>query len=712
MGVFAMRKNFCLSIIAAAVLSGCSTLPTEPYPYDTSYLEGEATEKEQNVDYQQGLNEPDIDQPSISYKKLPSMKTDRTANTTELDLTKQFSDTEKVTISADALPLNQFLHYVLGEVLEVSYILDNNSKADSKGVTLNIRKPITKRKLFTLVDELLVDGGYQLYFKDDLFYVNKQDQQGSSNRIFGFGRELTDVPRTSVDITQIVPLNFPLKSGFHLTIQQLANVQVGVDYDQNSVTLTGRRPEILKAMEFIHLVDAPLFRDRQVTLYRSTFVPADELAENLSNVLNNEGITVKGDKPSGNAVTVLPIERISSVILFANDYSLLKRAGFWLSKLDQPSMIEENQYFTYIPQFARASDIAESLEPLLSGTSANRRESVNNTVGETSAQTKGKPNQSSGAIGNDKVKLVVDVRSNALIAQTTGLEYQRLLPLIKRMDVMPKQVMLEVMIAEVTLTDVFKQGVEFAFSSGDLSISTKGSFGVEKIGGMSFGLKGADGEILANFLETNSHVNVLSRPSVVVRDGASAAMNVGTDIPVVGETTSDPDGDRQTTSIQYRKTGVQLTVTPTVNSQGVVIMEINQSISNQANTETVSDSPAIFERMINTEVVANSGQAVILGGLISENSSYSESKVPWLGDLPLLGGLFRSNNDEVVKTELIVMVTPRIIEASNEWDDIKSSFTSQMQALDPRSIVNGEPTSMTKLESSATEKPITVEMNN
>lgn len=683
--MFSMCKNVYLSISAALILSACSTLPTTPYPVGNSYLEGDSSEKEQNAHYQNSLSNDDNAKPSISYQKLPSLKTDRLSDNSNIDLTLQFSDVEKVTIAADALPLNQFLHYVLGEVLEVSYVLDSSSKADQKGVTLNIRKPITKRKLFSLVDELLVDGGYQLYFKDDLFYVNKQDQKGASNAVFGFGRNISDIPRSSVDITQIVPLVFPLKSGFHLTIQKLANVKVGVDYDQNSVTLSGRRSEIVKAMEFIHLVDAPLFQNRQVSLYKSTFVSSDELAANLQAVLNNEGITVKGDKPSGNAVTILPIERISSIILFANDYSLLQRAGFWLKKLDQPSMIEEEQYFTYIPQFARANDIAESLEPLLSGSNANKKEAANSTVGDTSAKTVGKPNAAL-AIGNSKIKLVVDVRSNALIVQTTGLEYQRLLPLIKRMDVMPKQVMLEVMIAEVTLTDIFKQGVEFAFNSGDLSLGTKGGFGVEKFGGLAFGLKGASGEILANFLETNSHVNVLSRPSVVVRDGASASMNVGTDIPVIGETTSDPDGERQTTSIQYRKTGVQLTVTPTVNSQGVVIMEINQSISNQAKTETVSDSPAIFERMINTEVVADSGQAVILGGLISENSSYSEGKVPFLGSLPVLGGLFRSNNDEVIKTELIVMVTPRIIEASNEWDDIKASFTNQMQALDPKFI--------------------------
>ncbi|CAH1552928.1 secretin N-terminal domain-containing protein [Vibrio rotiferianus] len=675
-----MRKQFVLTLPALLVLTACSTLPTEPVKIKSSYLEGSeaATQVTEPKSSDADKSPEAFSKPSITYTKIPTFQVNRSAGGDELDITKQFSAVDVVTIAADSLPLNEFLHYVLGEVLQVSYILDNSAKNDKNGITLNIQKPVSKRKLYTLVEDVLIQGGYQVVFKDGIFYISKATKDSAGNVVVGYGRNIKDVPQTSVDINQVVPLNFPVKSGMHLTLQQLAKVKASVDYDQNSFTLVGRRSEIIKALEFIHLVDAPAFKNRQVTMYKSTFIPADELAGNLTAILNNEGIVVKGDKPNQNAVTILPIERISSIILFANDAQLLTRAGFWLKKLDQPSMIEEVQYFTYNPKYARASDIEESLSPLLSGGGVQSSSAKD----KTSAKTIGSPNKSS-ASGNDKVKVVVDQRSNSLIVQTTGEEYQRLLPLIKRMDVMPKQVMLEVMIAEVTLTDEFKQGVEFAFNSGDLSIGTKGGFGVDKFGGFAFGLKGVDGEIIANFFESNSHTNVLSRPSVVVRDGVSADMNVGTDIPVVGETTSDPDGDRQTTSIQYRKTGVQLTVTPTVNSQGVVIMEISQSNSNQAkSSSTVSDSPAIFERSIKTEVVAESGQAVILGGLISDNTSKVESKVPFLGDLPLVGGLFRANNDETTKTELVVMVTPRIIESSNEWNDIKASFSEQMNTID------------------------------
>lgn len=672
-----MFKPVLLLASCGMLLIGCSTQPTQPYPVSSSYLIGDPSPEQTSDKVPDRATDS---KPMIQYSRVPSFQVNRNNQGEALDLTKRFSASETVALSADSLPLNQFLHYVLGESLGVNYILGQEAKNDSNGITLNIKDPVSKRKLYSLVEDVLSQAGYQIIFKDDIFYVSKA-QQGTGNIVVGYGNKINDVPNSSVEIKQFVPLNYPVKSGVNSTIQGLAKVNVQVDYDQNALVITGRRSEVIKALEFVQLVDAPAFQNRKVAIYRSRFVPADELGNNLIAAMANEGIAVATDKPRGQAVSILPIERISSILLFANTDELMNRTHFWLKELDQASMVEEMQYFTYIPQFARASDIVESLTPLISGTTSSSSKS-GEAAPTTAAKTVGKPNAKASA-SNDKINVVVDQRSNSLIVQSTGIEYERLLPLIKRLDVMPKQVMLEVMIAEVTLTDEFAQGIEFALSSGDWSLSTKGTFGVEKIGGLGFGIKGIDGELVANFFQSNSHVNVLSRPSVVVRDGVSADMSVGTDIPVVGETSSDPDGDRQTTSIQYRKTGVQLTVTPTVNSQGVVIMEISQSNSNQAqSSSTVANSPAIFERSIRTEVVAQSGQAVILGGLISENTSLVESKVPFLGDLPLIGGLFRANNDESTKTELVVMVTPRIIESSDEWDDVKSSFINQMTQLE------------------------------
>jgi general secretion pathway protein D len=268
-----------------------------------------------------------------------------------------------------------------------------------------------------------------------------------------------------------------------------------------------------------------------------------------------------------------------------------------------------------------------------------------------------------------------------LIFQTTGQEYKKLLPLIKRLDIMPKQIMLEMVIAEVKLTDEFKQGVSFTLSNTGKNSAT-GSFSLTSGStGLAYSLTGANGSVDLSLFESNSLVKVLSRPSLLVRDGVSANIVVGDDIPTVGEVITDPVNGSKT-SVKYRKTGVQLTVTPTINAQGVVIMAINQQTSKQTpGSDAVAGSPIIFERSLNTEVVAESGETVILGGLISEDNTTSDSGVPGLSGLPLIGSLFKGKTKNKTQSELVIMVTPRVIESNNEWHAIRNKLKQELTLL-------------------------------
>lgn len=288
----------------------------------------------------------------------------------------------------------------------------------------------------------------------------------------------------------------------------------------------------------------------------------------------------------------------------------------------------------------------------------------------------------SQTIEGDDMRLVVDQRSNSLIFYSTGKRYQELQPIIRKLDVMPKQVMLEVVIAEVTLSGSFAKGVEYAIKSGPSGSKTE-SFSFNGESGFSYSVVGLDGSINFNLNQKDGLVNVLSRPTLLVRDGVAASISVGDDVPTVGSTTSDPiNSDRETTNIQYRKTGINLSVTPTVNAQGTVIMSIDQNISNvAADGLTVGGSPSIFERQVTTEVVAGDGQTVMLGGLISENTSTNTNAIPGLGDIPLLGHLFRSDSDTKSKTELVILVTPKIVHNLNDWKRVQDSFIKGLENI-------------------------------
>ena len=242
---------------------------------------------------------------------------------------------------------------------------------------------------------------------------------------------------------------------------------------------------------------------------------------------------------------------------------------------------------------------------------------------------------------------------------------------------------LEATIAEVTLTGEFAYGVEFAVSDGNFSAGTLGNLGLPA-GGLALSyISAVTDQVRVKLAAGRDKVNVLSNPLLMVRDGVSARISVGNDVPTVGATASDPiESDRQITTVLYRRTGLMLQIRPTINAEGLVVMEIDQSISNTVpGSAGVEGAPTFFDRAVTTEVVARSGQSILLGGLISDTESNNLSSVPWISEVPLLGWLFRSESRKKEKTELVLMITPRIIDTPDEWDVVRGGLEKALEQL-------------------------------
>ncbi|WP_293748946.1 secretin N-terminal domain-containing protein [uncultured Paraglaciecola sp.] len=672
-------KYYCSVLVV--VLTACSALE-KPFTPDESFLASKQKLAESPTDISVNTTKPEHRSGKIEY--LSPYQNGSSVITKPEDLAARFSQSNMLKVTADELPLKDFLHYVFGDLLDVSYILGDELQSDTQPITLNIRQDISKRKLFLLSEELLVQRNYVVRVDDGIFYIHKAEGAGSQGTLaYGYGKRSSDVPNSSSDIIQMVPLNYGLPTSFANSIRTFTKVTASPDFERSSIVLQGKRRDILKGLEFINLMDQPKYQGRQIGLYQTTFISIDELSAALPPILEQEGLIVSTKGQSG-AISLVPLSRQSLLIMFANDLTIIDRVSYWASKLDKPATGSDAQYFIYNPNYARATDLGESLSLLIGGQSGPLSNSTS-AAQQNNQQTNTGGSKTRISASSEDISLVVDERSNSLIFKTTGSHYQSLLPLIKRLDVLPKQIMLEVVIAEVSLTDEFKQGVEFALNDGNYGLSTEGAFFGEGFGGLAYALQGTIGQLALNLFQSNSLVNIISRPSLVVRDGVRAAISVGTDIPVVGQTSSDPiNGDRQTTSIEYRKTGVELEVTPSVNAQGYVIMSIKQTISNEVDSggsTSAGGNPSLFERTIDTEVVAQSGRTIILGGLISENKSSIDTQVPLLGDIPLLGNLFKAKTRGGDKTELVLMVTPRIIESSDEWDEIRGKLSNELKKI-------------------------------
>ena len=622
------------------------------------------------------------------------------------DWSDRFPDDNAVRVAVEEMPLAQFLHYTFGELLGVNYVIADGIPDLEAPVSLNLQESVSSRRLYSLAVELLAGRDIGVTYRDDIFYLHPVDRQAKGGVFIGFGSRPQHVPERPGPILQIIPLKFGLSPSIERTIRGLVDAQVVGDTEQSALFITGERFQILRALDVVSLLDQPSQRGRYVGLVSLTFLTAEEFMGEIVDLMSVEGVPVSiGADSSGARVTLVSLESIGAVAVFSASRQLFERVNYWARQIDKPAQGAERRYYVYTPRYARADELGMSLAPLLGDPSALagvgdtdeprdtrsalRAQQAQSTI--DSALSMRRDDYGSRApegprapvsVRSEDLTMSVDLRSNALIFNTTGTRYQSLLPMIRRLDTPPRQILLEATIAEVLLTDEFAMGVEFALERSDVELGTTGGLGLPSGGGF-ISVIGNDGAIRAQISASNRLVNILSNPTLVVRDGVSASISVGNDIPTIGATFFDPiQSETQVTTVQYRKTGVNLTVRPTLNAQGLVVMEIAQDISNTVEGGSeVEGTPAIFERSLSTEVVARSGETVLLGGLISDNVSNTVAKVPGLGDIPWLGRLFRSETESTERTELVVMITPQVLDENARWDSILNRFDSALRHI-------------------------------
>lgn len=625
----------------------------------------------------------------------------------------KLSSAKTVSAAAENMPLREFLNYVFGEVLKLNYVVPGDLQGLDQPVTLKTPSAVSPRVLYRMVTELLGEKGILVVEKEGVYFVGPQSMTGAGSVPIGFGRLAADVPDTPGTVLQVIPLRYGPNIAIERTILALVQAQVIVDGQQNAIFVTAPRATVLRVLDIVRMLDQPAARASTVAVINLTYVGTKEFIAQVSALLDNEGISTGVGQAFGKVVAFVPLDQLGSVAVFAANAELLDRVEFWARQIDKPSQGPTERYFLYQPKYARAADLGESLGALIGA-------SVPNVVGNTSRDTRsalgaGDINSATamrreggagpaaaefaGAIRGEGVTISVDPRSNSLILYTSGLRYEALLPIIQRLDVPPKQIVLEATIAEVSLTGEFAQGVEFAFSkdynpSTDVDLSSQPDprlLSGGTVGGLGLASSGLGLNFVTNVTEqvrlrlsaNDGKVNVLSSPLLVVRDGVSAQISVGNDVPTPGATASDPiQSNRQVTAVLYRKTGLRLDILPTINAQGLVVMRINQGISNTVPGSTgVGGAPLFFERSVSTEVVAQSGQTVMLAGLISESGSENSTRVPWLSRIPVVGAAFRSDQKKREKTELVLLITPRVIESTEEWDSVRRNLESGLEYL-------------------------------
>ncbi|MGZ8218218.1 type II secretion system secretin GspD [Methylomagnum sp.] len=318
--------------------------------------------------------------------------------------------------------------------------------------------------------------------------------------------------------------------------------------------------------------------------------------------------------------------------------------------------------------------------------------------------TSGSRSRGSQAADLGNARVVADPSNNALIITARAQDYKEIEAVIKELDVLPLQVLIDATIAEVQLTDDLRYGIKWYFQQGSQAESLFGSsIDLAKTAGtlaqgtsFSYALVAKDLRVLLTAQADKNKVNVLSSPSLMVLNNQEATIKVGDQVPILTGQYGNFSGSTAGTggiinnnpvyssfnSVQYRDTGVMLTIRPRVNAGGLVIMDLEQAVDDVKSLKTGDiASPTITQRQIKSSVAVNNGDTLVLGGLIKENTQNNRSGVPLLFDLPLIGDLFGSTEKLLSRTELVVLLTPRVVENRAKSRDITNEFRRKLTGL-------------------------------
>ncbi len=678
---------------------------------------------------------PDFYQKPKTTPVSPPPKTEE-----KLDISKvKIGAKESVAINVQNMPLGDFVQYALGDVLKVPYFIDQATQNNKTPVTINMPVKLKPIDALKLVLGLLEKNNIEVSEKGGALYLSTKqtNMPPPPPQEVVFSRKALNTFQT---ITQIVPLKYLDPQTALNLIHNIyhSSLDVQVFPKGNALMMTGPGYSIKSLIDFLDTIDIPYMKNKKPALLHLTYWSPNDFIKQISSIL--EGLNIPIAKtPDQPGVLFVPIDYLNSVMVIPPDEKTLKLIMYWDKKLDTAeSAGSEEKAYIYKPKFTRATELVQALQALYSITSSTKTKTkttspalpsspvispqmaagqlgplagpsaygnysgtspYGGTMGSavTPSMQGAVPTQSFNtgpevmAFSSKDLKVAADDRTNTILIVATPTKYKLVRSLLQELDKPPKQVLIKTTIAEVTLTGSLQYGIEWyiqnRFKKGTYTISTLGNLGVATSGGLvaTYITDSKLFQALLNMFAQKNKVKILSTPTLLVLNNHPASIDVGTQVPVINSQAtsinvpSPTGGAGIIQSVQYVNTGIILNVLPTIETNNLVNLNIYQEDSSaEPNNTSGINSPIILTRNINTTVVVPNGGTVILGGLISQQKGTGISEIPILGDIPVLGNLFKNTSINNTKTELIIMLTPYIITDTEEAQKITEEIKSEL----------------------------------
>jgi general secretion pathway protein D len=583
---------------------------------------------------------------------------------------------DKVSIDFDNVDINVFIKFI-SEVTEKNFIVDNRVKGN---VTVFSPGRISPEKAYKVFESVLDVNGFAAVPAGDVIKIVSTFEARTKNMDTIKGRS-TD-SEEDIMVTQVVPLEYADPRNIQRLIAPLVSKRSAVmAYQESSMILiTDYKSNVSRLLKIIKAVDVRE-TGREISIIPLENANADELAKTLKLVF--PAAQKADEKITLNAVSFVPDERTNTIIAVAGkqDIERIKKLVEYLD-LEKPK--GDEKFYVYYLEYSDSETLAEVLQKIASGGS--------NALSGSDSSKKTAP------VVSKDVAIAADKDTNTLIIKAGRSDYEVIEKLIKKLDINRPMVYLECLIVEMNMSNDFGLGSEWALGYEEDIKNSKGAYGggfsgntnapYSKIGGLATQGTFPSGFSVGVMAETidiggvsfpnlgavitayknDKNVNILSTPQIMTLDNQKAKISVGKNIPYLIKSTT---GENAYNNYEYKDVGVLLEITPQINQDGLVKLKIFQEVSRiDSVAGEFGELPTTLKRNIETTVVVEKKNTIVLGGLIDESFAESENKVPCLGEIPILGYLFKTRGSSKDKTNMYVFITPYLVNNSETADEI------------------------------------------
>ena len=611
---------------------------------------------------------------------------------------------------------NADLYAVIGtiaELLDLNYIVDPNVRGK---VTINTAGGLYKKDLFPVFLQILEVNGLTAIKEGSLYRIVQLKESTRLPIELRSARGGADVPPMDKIIIQIIPLKFISTQEMTKLVTPFisAGGTVVSDIASNTLLVVDKGLNILKILRLVETFDINMLERVYYRFYPLKYLDAEDVTKTLSDFISSY------EKVTNVMVKFIAISRLNTLFVVSTNPLVFEKVEEILGQIDVIDEEVAPKIYVYFIKNGEAKDLASLLDKVFKKKSSSKDKTkdgkskaggsatiagnplsaarVKEKKAEKAAEAKAKetPSKSSSAVKGEaagsgtlmaEVNITPDEIRNALIIEAIPPDHRIIEDILRSIDVLPRQVLIEATIAEITRGASTELGMEWAFGKGAAGAGAGSFLATLGAAGLKYSIGVTDkwyAEL--NALAKKGLVNVISSPHVLASDNKEARIDVSREVPVAsGQTTVASGATVSETTIEYRDTGVILSVTPHINDRGLVTMDISEEVSDLDEDVNVAGKnyPSFFKRTVTTTLTVKHGQTIVIGGLIRDKEEEDISGVPCLIDVPVVRYMFGLSKKKSEKIELIVLITPRVVADLDDVDAVTQEFKQKV-----RNVIN------------------------